>query len=205
MEVKLVHITPDAEQTIAYCARVSSSDQSNPEYSKLLKYCIKNNHWSIFEMANACIEITTSRAIAQQILRHRSFSFQEFSMRYAKSLDREIMEARLQDTKNRQNSFEDINNEHSEWFKEAQNKVWEQSSNLYQQALERGLAKEQARFLLPLATQSKLYMNGNIRSWLHYVSVRTDPSTQKEHREVALQIKELLKQQLPIITKALDW
>lgn len=205
MKVKLIHITPEAEKHIAYCARVSSKNQDNPKYEKLLGYCLKNGHFSVFEMASLCLEITTSRAIAAQILRHKSFSFQEHSQRYSEVQGNEIVEARLQDSKNRQNSLKDENDEHGTWFKGAQDAVWEQSKRLYDEALKRGLAKEQARFLLPLSTTTRMYMMGNIRSWITYINVRTDPSTQLEHREIALQAKELFIQQLPTVSSALGW
>jgi len=205
MKVNFIHITPEAEKHIAYCARVSSKQQDNPEYAKLLAYCLKHGHFSVFEMATICLEIITSRAIAAQILRHRSFNFQEHSQRYAEANDREIMEARLQDVKNRQNSLKDENDEHGTWFKGAQDAVWEQSKRLYDEALERGLAKEQARFLLPLATQTRLYMHGNVRSWITYIQTRTDKATQLEHREIAEAAKKIFIEQLPIVAKALDW
>ena len=205
MKVGLVHITPDAEKHIAYCARVSSNNQDNPEYEKLLRYCAKHGHWSVFEMASMCLEITTSRAIAAQILRHKSFSFQEHSQRYAKAVDREEVEARMQDNKNRQNSLTEGAEAHEIWVKGAQDMIWVQSKRLYDEAIERGLAKEQARFLLPLATQTRLSMMGNVRSWITYIQVRTDPSTQKEHRDIALAAKAIFIEQLPIVAKALDW
>jgi len=205
VKVKLIHVTPDAEKHIAYCARVSSKHQDNPEYAKLIAYCIKHGHWSILEMASMCVEITTSRAIAAQILRHKSFSFQEFSQRYAEAAEREIVEPRLQDTKNRQNSLVDEKDVHGGWFKAAQDAVWEQSKRLYDEALSRNIAKEQARFLLPLATQTRMYMHGNIRSWATYLQVRCDPSTQKEHRDIANAIKAIFIQELPTIGEALGW
>ncbi len=203
--VKLIHITPDSENVIAYCARVSSPKQDNPEHAKLLKYLIENKHWSPYEMASMCIEIKTSRAIAQQILRHRSFSFQEFSQRYAEAQDFDYYQARRQDTKNRQNSIDDMSEEDQKWFLDAQEKVVLLSNDLYKEALNRNIAKEQARFLLPLLTQTKLYMHGSIRSFIHYVDLRTDVSTQLEHREIALQIKEIMKKELPVISQACNW
>lgn len=205
MKVSLVHITPDAEKVVAYCARVSSPNQDNPEYEKLLRYCAKNGHWSVFEMSSMCLEIQTSRAISAQILRHKSFSFQEFSQRYAKTQEREVVEARLQDIKNRQNSLPDEQDEHGIWFKGAQDAVWSLANTLYNEGLDRGLAKEQMRFLLPMASQTKLYMNGNLRSWIHYCEVRCDKSTQQEHRDIALECKRIFTEQCPTIAKALDW
>lgn len=199
MDVKLISITPDAEKIIAYCARVSSPNQENPEYEGLLKYCMKHGHWSVFEMANMCVEITTSRAIAQQILRHRSFSFQEFSQRYAEALTNEIYEARRQDTKNRQNSIDDMSEEDKLWFEETQVWLWVKNKEFYNEAIKRGIAKEQARFLLPLSTQTKIYMNGSIRSWIHYLTTRLEVGTQKEHREIAQAIFKIFNAELPVI------
>lgn len=205
MNVRLVHITPEAEKHIAFCARVSSSNQDNPDYAKLLKYCIKHGHWSIFEMATLCVEVETSRAIAAQILRHKSFSFQEFSQRYAEVQDFEIYDARRQDTKNRQNSFDDMAQEDRDWFRQAQEQVIALAESHYREALSRGVAKESARFLLPLNTKTKLYMHGNIRSWITYINLRCGPETQKEHREIAEAIKRIFIEQLPIVAKSLEW
>lgn len=196
-------LTP--EGLIAYCARVSSPKQENPSYAHLLNYCIKHRHWSIFEMVDMTIEITTSRAIAQQILRHRSFCFQEFSQRYAKVQEIESISPRRQDEKNRQNSIEDLEPDTLQWFSDSQEKINDLSMQLYEEALEKGIAKESARFLLPLATQTRLYMKGSIRSWIHYLEVRTDPGTQKEHREIALSILDIFKQQFPTTSEALGW
>lgn len=205
MNTKLVHITPSAEELIAYCARVSSPNQENPEYTGLLKYCIKNKHWSVFEMASMCVEITTSRAIAQQILRHRSFHFQEFSQRYAKATEFETYEARRQDNKNRQNSIDDLDRDTKQWFLDTQVRINDRARSAYETALTLGIAKEQARFLLPLCTQTKLYMHGTVRDWIHYVNLRTENGTQLEHKEIADNIKIVLIKQLPTIAKALEW
>jgi thymidylate synthase (FAD) len=205
VQVKLVHSTPDAEKVIAYCARVSSPNQDNPDYEKLLKYCIKHKHWSVFEQASANFEIVTSRAIAQQILRHRSFHFQEFSQRYAQTQQFEVYHARRQDDKNRQNSIDDMSDKDISWFEDAQLAIIQQSKLLYEEALTRGIAKEQARFLLPLSTQTKLYMHGTIRDFIHYCEVRCDASTQLEHREIADAIKKELINVVPSIAKALNW
>lgn len=205
MQVKLISITPNAEQTMAYCARVSSPHQDSPEYAKLLSYCVKNKHWSVFEMANMTVEITTSRAIAQQILRHRSFTFQEHSQRYAEANQCEIYPARRQDNKNRQNSIDDMPEETKRWFERTQKDLWDISSIAYEKALKMGIAKEQARFLLPLSTQTRLYMNGNIRNWLHYVDLRADAATQKEHRDIAIAIKHLMLDNLPIVCQSMGW
>lgn len=204
MDTKLIHITPDCEKLMAYCARVSSSNPENPDISGLLSYCIKNSHWSVFEMGSMCVEIETSRAIAQQILRHRSFHFQEFSQRYAKATTIELYDARRQDTKNRQNSIDDMSKKDRMWFFDAQMELGDKSLALYEEALERGIAKEQARFLLPLATQTKLYMHGTVRDWITYCMVRMDKSTQKEHREIAVEIWNIIKQQLPIVSSAAE-
>lgn len=203
--VSLVHITPEAEKLIAYCARVSSPHQDNPEYAKLLSYCIKHSHWSVFEMGSMCLQIETSRAIAQQVLRHRSFHFQEFSQRYAEATEGNIYEARRQDTKNRQNSIADMSEDDRIWFQNIQEDVWNGAKRAYDEALKRGIAKEQARMLLPLSTKTKMYMHGTIRDWIHYIQVRADISTQKEHRAIAEQAKEIFCKELPVVAKALGW
>lgn len=195
----------DIERLVMYCARVSNPSNQNSNKSGLLKYCLDNGHVSIFEMANMVFEIETSRAIAAQILRHRSFSFQEFSQRYAEAQSIEVYKARSQDTKNRQNSIDNMSDENKQWFLDAQKQNNDQALNLYQQALDRGIAKEQARFLLPLSTTTKLYMNGSLRSWIHYLQLRCGNGTQKEHQEIALAIREIFCQELPIIGEALGW
>lgn len=205
-QVKLVWTTPGGDWNIAYMARVSNPDnQDNPEYSKLIGYLMKHKHWSPFEMVNACLEITTTRDIARQILRHRSFSFQEFSQRYAVADGYEYAEARLQDNKNRQNSIEVEDRELQRYWNELQIDVLVQAKRSYEAALKAGIAKEVARKVLPEGiTTSKMYMNGTLRSWLHYISVRTDPSTQKEHRVVAEQCKELLAKEFPKVMEAYE-
>ena len=205
MKTKLISITPDAEKTIMYCARVSNPKNQDSENTKLLDYCIKHGHWSVFEMAHMTVEITTSRAIAAQILRHRSFSFQEFSQRYAEAQEFEVYEARSQDPKNRQNSIDNMSEEDKKWFIDTQKMIQEQCLIYYHDALERGIAKEQARFLLPLSTQTKLYMTGSIRSWMHYLDVRCGNGTQLEHVEIANEIKKIFIEQLPVIAKAKGW
>jgi thymidylate synthase (FAD) len=216
MNVELVAITKpvksnllefSSEELMAYVARVSNpSNQMNTKTSsKLLGYCIKNSHWSVFEHVNMTVEITTSRAIAAQILRHRSFVFQEFSQRYAEVTNFEKYEARRQDIKNRQNSIDDMDQDTKEWFQMAQQLVTEDARAMYEEALRRGVAKEQARFLLPLSTQTTLYMTGNIRNWIHYIELRSENGTQKEHADIALAIKEIFKQQFPAIAEALEW
>lgn len=206
MIARLVTITKDAESVIGYCARVSNPEnQNNQEVSKLLAYCIKHEHWSIFEMGNAVIEITTSRAIAAQILRHRSFTFQEFSQRYASPQDYEVCEARRQDQKNRQNSIDDLPDTDKQWFINTQEQLWNSSKTAYDEAVSRGIAKECARFLLPLSTQTKLYMNGTIRSWMHFINLRTSHGTQLEHSIIAESCKQILKNELPTVASAMGW
>ena len=204
-EVKLISITPDSENLIAYCARVSSNQQDNPSISKLLRYCIKHKHWSVFETAYLTVEINTSRAISAQILRHRSFTFQEFSQRYAAVPDFITYDARRQDKKNRQASIDDMSIEDRHWFSVAQDRVQTLTASLYLDALDKGIAKEQARFLLPMSSRTKIYMTGNIRSWIHYLELRTGIETQKEHRDIARQVKKIFKEELPIISGALEW
>lgn len=202
----LVSLTSDAERIIAYCARVSNpQNQDNAEIESLIRYCIKNSHWSIFEQANMVIEINTSRAISAQILRHKSFSFQEFSQRYSKIDSFVIFKARRQDLKNRQNSFDDLDNEITDWFCKTQNEIWDLAYHKYLKAIEKGIAKECARAILPMNTSTRLYMNGSIRSWIHYIQIRTDKSTQLEHRIIADDCKKIFIDNFPIISKALDW
>ena len=195
------------EGLMAYAARVSSPKQANPKFAGLLKYCIEHKHWSVFEMVDATVEITTSRAIAQQILRHRSFSFQEFSQRYA-AVPKDgfiVYEARRQDQKNRQNSVDDLSPEITWMFQDMQKEVWELASKHYEKLLKAGVAKECARFLLPLNTKTKLYMKGSLRSWIHYCELRCANGTQKEHKDIADAIKVLLVKKFPITTEALGW
>ena len=203
--VKLISITPEAEKIMVYCARVSSKQQDNPELSKLIKYCLDHKHWSIFETASMTVEIETSRAISAQILRHRSFTFQEFSQRYAEATEYVTYEARRQDKKNRQNSIADMKLDDEKWFWEAQQMVHSNCDRLYRQALKRGIAKEQARFLLPMSTKTKLYMTGNIRNWLHYIELRVHIDTQLEHRIIAEQIQSVFIEQLPLVAAAMGW
>jgi len=196
-----------AQDIISYTARVSNpTNQLNKGTApKLISYLAKNKHWSPFEMVNMIIEITTSRAIAQQILRHRSFSFQEFSQRYATALSIVKYPARRQDLKNRQNSVDDMDEGIKSWFDETQDMIIRLTQSAYQAALGKGIAKEQARFLLPLATQTKLYMCGNARSWIHYIDLRASNGTQKEHMEIAEGCKKIFTEQFPDIAKALEW
>lgn len=194
-KVKLVWSTPDGEDLVAYMARVSNPEnQDNKETAgKLVKYLINNKHWSPLDMVDMCVEIETTRDIARQILRHRSFYFQEFSQRYAEIQGFKKSECRMQDDKNRQNSLECLNPDMEVWWQRAQQRVIDDVEFLYKQALDSNIAKEVARKILPEGlTMSKMYMKGTLRNWIHYIDVRTDPSTQKEHREVALLIKEQL-------------
>ncbi len=207
MKTKLISITPDAEKIISYCARVSSPNQENEEYAKLLKYCIKNKHWSIFEQAFMTVEVETSRAISAQILRHNSLKFQEWSQRYA-SVGQdgiEIYEARRQDNKNRQNSIDDLSDEIKEEWIKRQKDNWKQSYKDYEWALENGIAKECARMILPIQTKTKLYVSGSIRSFIHWLEVRTSNGTQKEHMDIANSVKGIFIKELPVISQALDW
>jgi thymidylate synthase (FAD) len=202
-QVSLVWTTPDAENLVARMARVSNpANQNNPATApKLLKYLIKNKHWSPFEMVNVCMEIETTRDIARQILRHRSFSFQEFSQRYAVSEGFiQTSQARMQDEKNRQNSLytDDISLQY--WWEGAQRRVLDEAKFMYMNALDKGIAKEVARKLLPEGlTMSKMYMNGTLRSWLHYIEIRCDSATQKEHRDVAEQCRDIIFTEFPTI------
>ena len=199
-KVSLIWVTPEAEEKIAYMARVSNpANQDNPETApKLLKYLINNNHWSPFEMVNVCMEIETTRDIARQILRHRSFSFQEFSQRYAISEDFEYSEARLQDEKNRQNSIPVQDRELQAFWEEEQRMALTAAQRAYARALNAGIAKEQARKVLPEGlTMSRMYMNGTLRSWIHYCNIRCDKATQKEHREVADKCKNIISELFP--------
>jgi thymidylate synthase (FAD) len=207
---KLVTITPDAEQHIAYCARVSSPNQENPEITRLLKYCISHKHWSIFEMAHMVIEIKTSRAIAAQILRHRSFSFQEFSQRYApvpSEPPKVISMQRLSGSHNRQSSlplpeWEELT-DHQQLVLIRADEVVQSAFTVYNDLLQSGFATETARMILPLATPTRMYMAGNIRDWLHYVDLRTQDDTQYEHRQIANDIKLIIEEQLPTIYAAM--
>jgi thymidylate synthase (FAD) len=206
MQVKFVDVTPDPEKTLAYIARVSNpSNQDNPHYENLLKYCIKHGHWSVFEHASMTVEITTSVAIATQILRHRSFTFQQFSARYAQVTEREVYEARRQHEKNRQLSVDDLSEEAKKYFERAQECLWESAMIFYEQSLKLGVAKECARFLLPQMARTTMYMTGNVRSWIHYLQMRTSEGVQLEHRLIAKEIQNIFKEQFPTVAKALEW
>jgi len=209
-EVKFISATPDAEKQIAYCARVSNpKNQENDNFQGLLKYCIKNQHWSIFEHAFLTVEINTSLAIATQILRHRSFTFQQFSQRYADSTELQVElpvpDLRRQDTKNRQNSTDNLDYNVKVNLQERIGKHFERSLSLYNEMLEKGVAKECARFVLPQATQTRLYMSGSLRSWMHYIDLRSAHGTQKEHMEVAEAIRCIFTCHFPTISSALGW
>jgi len=204
---KLIWITPNAEQLIGKIARVSNpKNENNPDSNKLLKYLIKHKHWSPFEMASMCVEIHTTRAISPQILRHRSFSFQEFSQRYAIPTDTfatVLPDLRRQDNTNRQNSIDDLSSETLEYYQDKIDEHFRQSVNLYESLLHSGVAKECARSVLPINTVTRLYMSGTIRSWLHYVDLRGDNGTQKEHMAIARSVSGILDTELPNISRAM--
>ena len=210
MTAKFISVTPDAEKHIAYCARVSNpSNQGNDSFEGLIKYCIKHKHWSIFEQAFLTIELETTRAIAAQVLRHRSFTYQEFSQRYADSsllMDKiPLPELRRQDTKNRQNSTDDLDPFIRQSLEMQMQTLFDSSMALYQQMLERGVAKECARNVLPMCVPTRMYMSGSVRSWIHYIDLRSANGTQKEHMDLANACKEVFVEQFPIIAGALDW
>ena len=209
MTVKLIQITPNPEEQIAYIARVSNpNNQDNPNYAKLLAYCIKHQHWSIFEQAFMTLEIETTRGLAAQILRHRSFTFQEFSQRYADTTllgAIPLPELRRQDKSNRQNSIDDIPEEKQKELELSIARHFASSKDLYNELIRQGIAKECARFVLPLATPTRLYMSGSVRSWIHYIDLRSAHGTQKEHMDIAEQCREIFKEQLPTVSEALGW
>ena len=210
MTVKLISVTPDAEKMMAYVARVSNpNNQENPNYAKLLGYCIKHNHWSVFEQAFMTLELETTRGVAAQVLRHRSFTYQEFSQRYADSsmlAERiPLPELRRQDTKNRQNSIDDVDPFVNQEFQIKMENHFQAGMKLYQEMLEYGIAKECARFVLPLATPTKIYMSGSCRSWIHYITLRTANGTQKEHMDLAEGCKKIFIEQFPTCAEALGW
>jgi len=209
MKVELVSITPDAEKTMAYIARVSNpSNQGNDNFSGLLRYCIKHEHWSVFEQSFMTLEIETTRGLAAQILRHRSFTFQEFSQRYADSNllgEIDLPELRRQDVKNRQNSINDLDPTITDKLQKQMITLFSSSLALYNQMLESGVAKECARFVLPLATPTRLYMTGSCRSWIHYINLRSAHGTQKEHMDIANACKGLFIEHYPVVSEALDW
>ncbi|MBI15529.1 MAG: thymidylate synthase (FAD) [Chloroflexi bacterium] len=210
MNVKLVTVTPNAEETMGYVARVSNpKNQDNPNVAGLLSYCIKHGHWSVFEQAHMTVEINTTRGLAAQILRHRSFTFQEFSQRYADAsmLIEEIPlpELRRQDQKNRQNSIDDVDLEIIKKFNKLMRAHFDEGIDIYKEMLDAGIAKECARFVLPLATPTRLYMTGSVRSWIHYINLRSAHGTQKEHMDLVEEIKAVFCKQFPTVSKALNW
>ena len=207
--VSLVSVTPDAEKLMAYIARVSNpSNQENDKFAGLLKYCIKHQHWSVFEQSSMTLEIETTRAIAAQILRHRSFTFQEFSQRYASTSELkeiELPELRRQDLKNRQNSTDDLDPDDVEKLNRQMVTLFSSATNLYHQMLELGVAKECARMVLPLCTPTKIYMTGSCRSWIHYINLRSAHGTQKEHMQIAEACRDVFIETFPIVSEALGW
>ena len=210
MNVKLVTVTPKAEETMGYVARVSTpKNQDNPKVAGLLGYCIKHGHWSVFEQAHLTLEIETTRGLAAQILRHRSFTYQEFSQRYADSSmlaeKIPIPELRRQDVKNRQNSIDDLDRFVVQDFELEIERLFQSSMDLYKKMLDVGVAKECARFVLPLATPTKLYMTGSVRSWIHYINLRSAHGTQKEHMQIAENCRAIFNEQFPIVAEALGW
>jgi len=209
-EIKLVSVTPDAEKHMAYVARVSNpNNQDNDKFAGLLRYCIQHGHWSVFEQAFMTVEINTTRGLAAQILRHRSFTFQEFSQRYADTnlLADEIpmFDLRSQDLKNRQNSNDDVPQNKKQDLQEKIAEHFVQSMDLYNELLANGIAKECARFVLPLATPTRLYMTGSVRSWVHYIDLRSAHGTQKEHMDVVKNIRKIFTEQFPTVSEALGW
>ena len=208
--IKLVSVTPDAEQHMAYVARGSNpKNQDTDKFAGLLKYCIQHGHWSVFEQAFMTVEINTTRGLAAQILRHRSFTFQEFSQRYADTnlLDSVIPvpDLRSQDLKNRQNSNDDIPQEKKEEYQALIARHFSEAMDLYNALLQEGVAKECARFVLPLATPTRIYMTGSVRSWVHYIDLRSAHGTQKEHMDVVAEIRKIFAEQFPTVAEALDW
>ena len=207
--VMLITVTPDAEKTMAHIARVSNPDnQDNPNYAGLLRYCIKHNHWSVFEQSSMTLEIETTRAIAAQILRHRSFTFQEFSQRYAQSNELgkiELPDLRRQDTKNRQNSIDDVDPFVKQKLEAQMITLFSSAQSLYNQMIEEGIAKECARMVLPLCTPTRIYMTGSARSWIHYINLRSANGTQKEHMDIANACKSIFIDTFPTISEALEW
>ena len=209
-QIKLVSVTPDAEQHMAYVARVSNpKNQDNDKFAGLLKYCIQHGHWSVFEQAFMTVEINTTRGLAAQILRHRSFTYQEFSQRYADSSllgdSIPLPELRRQDDKNRQNSIDDVDQFVKQDFELIMQRHFVDGMKLYKEMLDAGIAKECARFVLPLATPTRIYMTGSVRSWVHYIDLRSAHGTQKEHMAVAEGVRSIFKEQFPTVSEALDW
>ena len=202
-------MTPDAEKQMGYIARVSNpNNQSNPAVAGLLGYCIKHGHWSVFEQAHMTVEIETTRGIAAQILRRRSFTFQEFSQRYANTNllgEIPVPDLRSQDLKNRQNSNDDIPEEQTKRLQDQIARYFAEGIDLYNELIREGVAKECARFVLPLATPTRIYMTGSVRSWIHYIDLRSAHGTQKEHMDIVKEVRDIFKQQFPVCTNALNW
>lgn len=205
MSVKFFVSTPEAEKTMAYIARVSSNNQDNPDYAKLIKYMIDHAHWSPFEHASMTVEIETSRMIAAQILRHRSFKFQEFSQRYSEPTTVHIYDPRKQDAKNRQNSLDEFDDEFKKQYRESLKAFTDTAFQIYEAAIEANVAKESARAFLPMCVGTRMYMTGDVRSWIHYIQLRTHKDTQLEHREIAEEIKEIFIEHFPVVSEALGW
>ena len=209
-KIKLISVTPDAEKHIAYVARVSNpQNQENEKFAGLLRYCIQHGHWSVFEQAFMTLEINTTRGLAAQILRHRSFTYQEFSQRYQDVShireDIPLPELRSQDTKNRQNSIDDVDSDVVKRFNKKMRSHFDASIDLYKEMLHAGIAKECARFVLPLATPTRLYMTGSVRSWVHYIELRSGHGTQKEHMDIANECKRIFSETFPVVAEALSW
>ena len=209
-KIKLISVTPEAEKHMAYVARVSNpQNQENEKFAGLLRYCIQHGHWSVFEQSFMTVEINTTRGLAAQILRHRSFTYQEFSQRYQDVShireDIPLPELRRQDVKNRQNSIDDIDPQIIEKFNNKMRSHFDSSIDLYKEMLHDGIAKECARFVLPLATPTRLYMTGSVRSWIHYINLRSAHGTQKEHMDVAEGVRSIFNEQFPVVAKALEW
>jgi len=207
--VKLISITPDAEKTMGFIARVSNpKNQEHPNVSGLLSYCIKHQHWSVFEQAHMTLEIETTRGLGAQILRHRSFTFQEFSQRYADTNllgEIPVPDLRSQDLKNRQNSNDDIPEEQTKRLQDQIARYFAEGIDLYNELIREGVAKECARFVLPLATPTRIYMTGSVRSWIHYIDLRSAHGTQKEHMDIVKEVRDIFKKEFPICTNALNW
>ena len=209
MNVKLITVTPNAEETMGYVARVSNpNNQDNPKVAGLLGYCIKHQHWSVFEQAHMTLEIETTRGIAAQILRHRSFTYQEFSQRYANTNmlgQIDVPDLRSQDDKNRQNSIDDIPQAQKARLQGQIERYFAEGIDLYNELIREGVAKECARFVLPLATPTRIYMTGSVRSWIHYIDLRSAHGTQKEHMDIAEACRQIFIEQFPIVSTALNW
>jgi len=203
-DAKLVWITPDAEKVIGYCARVSNpANQNNPNVAGLLRYCIKNNHWSIFEMASMCLEVKTTRAISAQLLRHSSMSFQEFSQRYAETTEIDMPLLRTQDTKDRQNSIDDLDMKDKYFYTKMVKEYFDRGLDLYKQMLSKGIARECARAVLPMNSVSTIMISGNMRSWLHYCDLRMGNGTQWEHKQIASKAQLIFREHCPSICEAM--